>query len=85
MTRSLPWLFAGLLACLPLTAAEPAAEEESGAAAGSEETGSDDTYQLPEGLTPPEEQVQSAGANDENFVPSVQITEDLPVAFPVDI
>ncbi len=35
-----------------------------------------DTDTEDNGLTPPE---------DENFVPSVRITEDLPVAFPVDI
>ena len=27
----------------------------------------------------------TAEASDENFVPSIRITEDLPVAFPVDI
>jgi hypothetical protein len=27
----------------------------------------------------------SAEASDDNFVPSIRITEDLPVAFPVDI
>ena len=28
---------------------------------------------------------EAGGASDENFVPSIRITEDLPVAFPIDI
>ena len=31
------------------------------------------------------EEERVAEENDENFVPSIRITEDLPVAFPVDI
>ena len=33
----------------------------------------------------PDSTVGAEGASNENFVPSIRITEDLPVAFPIDI
>lgn len=32
-----------------------------------------------------QEEENSEAARDENFVPTIRITEDLPVAFPIDI
>jgi hypothetical protein len=71
-----------LLASLPLLAAEDdsgegtAAEPEQPAAVTGTEAPDPDS-----GLTPP----PSEDPASEDFVPSIRITEDLPVAFPADI
>lgn len=78
-----------LLLSLSLHAAED--EDTSDQAAQvAEETGSgvqeEAVEALPDiGLIEEEQAEQTEQEDDENFVPSVRISEDLPVAFPVDI
>lgn len=78
----------GVLVSLPLVAAEDDPDADTGnaqteqpvvSADDNTDTTADDSTQETDdtGLTVP--------SSDEDFVPSVRITEDLPVAFPVDI
>ena len=86
-------LLGPLLACGPLTAAQaPAAEdeaqEEPAAEQGGEESAAADNAEQGEAEPTDAEEAEGEGAlvlEDENFVPSVQISEDLSVSFPVDI
>ena len=88
MKRLVLTILVWLLACLPLHAAEegdtdtqeqPAPEAESGDAREPVEP-------LPDiGLIEEAEEREQAAQGDEDFVPSIRITEDLPVAFPADI
>lgn len=80
-----------LLQAVLLATTLSAAENDTSAVAGNtnteqaaEEGEAQDTVQpMPDiGLI---EEERVAEEDDENFVPSIRITEDLPVAFPVDI
>lgn len=82
---------AWLLVSLAVSAAEEenAGESDTQAAPATEQTDAESTREIVDPL--PDigliEEIEEAenGEDDGNFVPSIQITEDLPVAFPVDI
>jgi len=85
MKRITVFLLSGLYLLYLLSPVYAAEEETESTVQGSNETATEESQEendqapnLPaeDGLTRPE---------DENFIPSVRITEDLPVAFPVDI
>jgi len=71
------------MACLFATVLHGAEEN-----ANAEETATAEEESLPVSLDGEEalqEEESNETARDENFVPTIRITEDLPVAFPVDI
>lgn len=91
MTLMLPRNFCVLLVLLslPLRAAEPeapAAAEETPAADAADNAAADDAA-LAEEIRAAEEAAANAPPPDPNepFIPTVQISEDLSVSFPVDI
>ena len=90
MKHLLKLFLLAMLVCLPLYGAQDEPGDENQAAEPAETTPGDDadtqvqqaqenttTATTDDGLTIP--------PSDEDFVPTVRITEDLPVAFPVDI
>ena len=83
MSRMLLTIIAWLLLALPLQAAEESddlQEATEPVTAAQPDTG--------ESSEPEQEAADTGGLtepSDENFVPTVQVSEDQPVAFPVDI
>lgn len=89
MNQLLSLTAACLVLSLPLHAAEeetdnePQQQESTQAESPAQER-TPEQEALPDiGLI--EEAAEGSGEDDGNFVPSIRITEDLPVAFPVDI
>lgn len=78
-----------LLACLPLHAAEqdsPENEDQQTVPETRDDAETETVQPLPDiGLIEEAREREQAGEGDEDFVPSIRITEDLPVAFPADI
>lgn len=87
--RKLAWYCAFLLLAVTVHAAEADAEADDGAATGSteENTPADLDAAVNEEIRAAEAAAATPqrGTTDEPFVPSVQISEDLSVSFPVDI
>ncbi len=82
MMKRLPSIFpVWLLACLPLLAAEELVEDTGNNIEQPVTVVETETPEPDNGLTPP----PSDDPESEDFVPSIRITEDLPVSFPVDI
>lgn len=91
MKHLVPAIVLGLLACLPLYAAEEEGNARPGEvpAAQPAQTAQNDENTDEPAADEPARETDDTGLteppSDEDFVPTVRITEDLPVAFPVDI
>lgn len=97
---SIGWRVLALLGAVPLLAAEPESGQAPDPAPQAQEPATVQDATAPQDMTPAErdaalaEEIRAAEAaaanapvtdNNESFVPSVQISEDLSVSFPADI